>query len=688
MSAPLSPAPARRLGPWPRELRAFAELVGACGIVIVQPMFDVAAKNSEVFSTRRISGAGLVLFTIVVVLVPPLVLMGVELVVGLVAARARRVAHALIVAALLAVWVLAALKHATNLGSTALVVAAAVAGGLAFVLVLRVRLVHVFLQALAVAVPAFAALFLFASPVTDVVFGADARLASVTATHPHRVVWISFDEMPETSLLDGSGHVDREMFPNFAALADAATWYRNSTTVAPYTIAAMPAMLTGRMPTQTFLPAVLGNYPHNLFTLLGRTYDAHVHESFARLCPAAMCRGAATSEDAVGGALGDATRLWSDFVGPDRAPAKATAAEGLVAIDDDPVRTAARFTAGLHPTTTPTLDFLHVLLPHWPWHYRATLQDDGDTHNLWGWVDTPWPSEWSTVVGRQRHLLQVQATDTVLGRVMRRLHRIGAWDDSLIVVTADHGIGFSQGDPPRGLATAEIPDIVWTPLFVKYPAQATGRIDDRPARTVDVLPTVAQVLGVEVPWAVDGTSLLGAPATERTVSVFHWPFDRIQPGAGSLYNTVDRATGFARVLAATAVDGRGDPALRLYRTGPYGDMVGRATTGLLAQTRGTVVASVAGDASRYDDVRPTARRAPWLAISGQVSPNRGGVDLAIAVNGTVVAVTRSVALAYGAKATWSASLPPQAFGAGTNDVQVYEVSGPPTRPVLHRTVAG
>jgi hypothetical protein len=42
---------------------------------------------------------------------------------------------------------------------------------------------------------------------------------------------------------------------------------------------------------------------------------------------------------------------------------------------------------------------------------------------------------------------------------------------------------------------------------VKAPGQATGAVSDRPAETIDVLPTIADELGVDLPWTVDGTAL-------------------------------------------------------------------------------------------------------------------------------------------------------------------------------------
>ena len=61
------------------------------------------------------------------------------------------------------------------------------------------------------------------------------------------IVMVVFDQLPLTSLLSESGGIDPR-YPNFAALADDATWFRNATTVAELTGWAMPALTSGSSP--------------------------------------------------------------------------------------------------------------------------------------------------------------------------------------------------------------------------------------------------------------------------------------------------------------------------------------------------------------------------------------------------------------------------------------------------------
>lgn len=99
---------------------------------------------------------------------------------------------------------------------------------------------------------------------------------------------------------------------------------------------------------------------------------------------------------------------------------------------------------------------------------------------------------------------------------MQELKDQGIYDDALIVLTADHGISFQANGPIRGLEgqvlTPEIAaDVPWVPLFIKEPGQTQGDVSDANVLTTDVLPTIADVLDIDIPFEVDGRSALGAP---------------------------------------------------------------------------------------------------------------------------------------------------------------------------------
>ena len=106
--------------------------------------------------------------------------------------------------------------------------------------------------------------------------------------------------------------------------------------------------------------------------------------------------------------------------------------------------------------------------------------------------------EFLTRHNEQRYLLQLGFTDRLLGRLLRQLKREGIYDDTLIVATADHGIAFQSGvQTRRSVSQSNVEELTPVPMFVKRPRQRRGRISDAYARTLDVTPTIADVLGWE-----------------------------------------------------------------------------------------------------------------------------------------------------------------------------------------------
>ena len=349
----------------------------------------------------------------------------------------------------------------------------------------------------------------------DVAFG---------ATPP--VVIVIFDQLPLISLLDADGRIDPALYPHFAALASESTWFRNASAVAEYTSFALPAILTGNYPERGRLP-VAADYPENLFTLLGGRYRLHVQEPLTELCPAALCpprrapptarRAGILSDlavvylavilpDDLAARLPPVTQGWRDFT------ARTTFTERFFAPRPDPRDTAAAFLDSVSDAAAgdrPPLYFLHVLLPHHPWMLlrtgqRFTLQRGDVGLSNERWLD----DEWAATIRYQRHLLQLQYVDTVVGALVSQLRDAGVYDDALIVITADHGASLRSGFPFLQATEASFVDIAAVPLFFKSPGQRQGETVDANVETIDILPTLAAVLGVRLPWTADGANVL------------------------------------------------------------------------------------------------------------------------------------------------------------------------------------
>jgi arylsulfatase A-like enzyme len=91
---------------------------------------------------------------------------------------------------------------------------------------------------------------------------------------------------------------------------------------------------------------------------------------------------------------------------------------------------------------------------------------------------------------------EVVATDRAIGTVIRALERAALLERTLVVVTADHGEElWDHGGYGHGHSMFE--EVVRVPLFLRTGRDA--RIDPRPARLVDVAPTLVGALGLTPP---------------------------------------------------------------------------------------------------------------------------------------------------------------------------------------------
>jgi hypothetical protein len=681
-----------------------AQLLAASGFALAQPLFDILGKNAEFFAVRGSPPLDIVTFALAVTFVPVIVLLAVEVLVGLVSRRAAGILHLAFLGALAAVVAVQAFKRAGIDGTVALVALSALAGAGVAVLVARVDAARTFLTILAAAPLVFLCLFLFNTPVKRLVFPADVdvSLAAVRAETP--VVFLLFDEFPVNSILDEEGQVDEGRFPNFARLARSSTWFRNTTTYSPSTVVAVPAMLSGKYPQRGKLP-VYQNHPDNLFTLLGGAYRMNVTESQTRLCPPSVCdETAPDAGERLSSLYSDARVVYLHLLSPpaleDRLPVideswgnfgkaggEADAPDQLELRAQLPKVNLQNFYIGREdtfadfikslkapqPGEPPSLDFLHVLLPHGPWlHFPngrgsavASAAAPGRDGELW-WDEGLAEQAW------QRHLLQLGYTDLELGRFIKKLEKTGLWEQALIVVTADHGISFHEGDKRRTPTKTNLPELAFTPLFVKLPGQSTGREVTKHVTILDILPTIADVLGIEIPWKTGGTSAFDDSSLGP---------DKVVVGRLGTTYTGALAGRETSLENQHELFGTGAWDDGFFGLGPYGGLVGQPLSGvsLGPPIEGSAQVDELGSAL----LQKLPRKSPSVPspLVGTLQGVEPGTQLALVLNGTVEAV----ATAYQHESSpvrFSFLAADDAFRPGTNEATVYVVGGSPSAPAL------
>jgi hypothetical protein len=655
--------------------RAALHLGGLWALAFAQPLFDLLGRNAEFFVARGSTTGDILLLAFGYALVPPL--LGAAIVWGV--GRIRRAAGwwamlalvALIVAGLL----LPPVGDALGGSGFAIPVALALGAGAA-ALYARVAGVRSFVTVLSPAPLIVLVLFLVVSPVRGLLFPSDAGGAT---TGPARsatpIVHVVFDELPVTTLI-ADGRIDAALFPSFARLARTSTWYRNATTVDDLTTEAVPAQLTGERPEAGRLPTTR-DHPRSLFTLFERSHALTVIEPITDLCPERLCAAVRPgTADRLRSLESDVEVVVQHLLLPedlrDGLPAIDSVWEGFdtaaepggelrggsnlrrdvldrLARDDATAGFERAIAALRQPGARPPLLFVHSTLPHGPWRYlpdgrRYAVEGIGYP----GLTETGWSGpQWQVDQGFQRHVLQVQYVDRLLGRLLDALDEAGVFDDAVIVVTADHGAAFMTRQPRRPANAANVGAIAPVPFFVKEPGQRAGRVDDGAVRTIDVLPTIASAAGVTVPWRADGV-----PAGERPVDP-EAPVDVSHAGEPVL--TEPLRSVLAKRDEREAVEAR---LLRggVWAIGPRPDLLGRRVA-----------------------MQPDADlRLPFVA--GEAEGVAPGAELAVAVDGRVMATTR--AYREGGRSRYTALVPPSTLRDGANAVRVFEVvGGDELRPV-------
>ena len=669
-----------------QEFRYQLEIVALCGFAFAQPILDVFGRSPETFVLRRADRLDIVIFGLLVALVPPLVLGAAAALTRFAGAAARRVAQTLLLGFLTALVLVYGVKHLAGPPGWALILVAVVGAGGGALLYLRVRFVRLWLAFASPATAIFLVMFLVASPTADLVVPRNVGAVELNGSKlPRHIIFIAFDEFSTASLVGKDGLVDAQLFPNFRALADDATWYRNYTALSASTTFAMAALLTGDYPRN--VDATAANYPHNLFTLLGSDYEVHASEAWTAMCPRSVC-DEARKGSALPTLTGDALDVWQQQLSlQEENRIEGTFTEQTHVDDAQTPERLEEFLASIRRDEPRSLHFLHLILPHEPWHYypsgRTYPAPDGQLGApslVWG--PTARPAE----LGRQRHLLQVQYVDGLVGKVIATLRQRGIYDDSLVVVTADNGQAFAPGeDLYAGLQSSEFPaktfdQLMWTPLFLKAPHQRNGRVDDTNVESIDVLPTLADYIGARLPWKTDGVSVLADPRRPDHKTFFAHAPD--QSAIGTRYQ-VDARVGLRRTLdnGAGSFAGAGNSKWALYRIGPYADVVGRPIRDLAAGPDSGVEVAI-DNPDAYANVDPGSDSLPGLVTGNVMTPK--DVTIVVAVNGTTAGVSATFVDQHGPR-HFGVVVPDFLFRRGANDVRLFVIddgsSGVVLRPV-------
>ncbi|MGE0360593.1 MAG: sulfatase-like hydrolase/transferase [Vicinamibacterales bacterium] len=344
--------------------------------------------------------------------------------------------------------------------------------------------------------------------------------------------------------------------PVLDALAARGARFAAATTTTPLTLSAHTSLFTGTWPTAHGVRDNTGFYVDESVQTLAETLKARGYRTGGFV-------GAFVLDRRWGIAQGFDT-YFDDFdlsedVGP-----------GLDAIQRRGSEVVDRALAWLgQPSDAPSFAWVHLYDPHTP--YDA-------------------PAEFAARFPATRdgaYDAEVAYTDAQVGRLIAALDASGRRDDTLVVVLADHGEQLGQHqEQSHGFFVYDAS--VQVPLIVAGPG-VTPRVVSDQVRIVDVMPTVLDLLGVERPAAIQGTSLrpaLDGQRQELLAFSESW-YPRFHYGWSELQAVRDGAFKFILAPRRELYDITKDPGetANLAASDPArADRMERALRALVAQT--------------------------------------------------------------------------------------------------------
>jgi arylsulfatase A-like enzyme/cytochrome c-type biogenesis protein CcmH/NrfG len=138
---------------------------------------------------------------------------------------------------------------------------------------------------------------------------------------------------------------------------------------------------------------------------------------------------------------------------------------------------------------TPFFLFFHIYEPHLPY--------------------TP-PPPFSSIYRDRPYDGEIAEADRVVGLLIAELKRLGLYERSLVLVLSDHGEGLGDhGEDEHGLLLYR--ESLQVPLLIKLPdGERAGTSVASPVQLIDLVPTLADRLDLNLPAPIRGSSLLAS----------------------------------------------------------------------------------------------------------------------------------------------------------------------------------
>ena len=664
------------------------------GYAVAQPLYDILGQNPEFFVAHRANPRLIFAVVVILSLGLPFALITLELLARLFGERVRQFVHGTFVFSLAMLAIIPIVKQMVT-GSDVIVIGIGLVIATVFVAFYsQFHQIQLFLSLLSPTVVIFPLWFLLFTPINGLVMPREIDgPRDLEIQNPVPVVVVVLDELSLTALLDKNGKIDSIRFPNFANLADKSWWFPNSIASSQYTTVALPTIVSGQYPPSNspYPPPTANNYPQTIFTMLGEHYHFNVIESVTTLCPDSLC----TQEpDAfalrepilfldliviylhllvtpdISQHLPSLDAQWAGFgkkeIGESllKGEPAGSPSKNQINIWQERDLLLEKFLTHIEDSQNSTLHFIHVLLPHVPYEFLASghrylltdgVKPAGIKDDAEGWIG----GEPLIFTAYQRYLQQIGFIDQFLGKLRSSLETANLYDDALIILTADHGVAFRPRVSRRVIKNENAIDILRIPMIVKLPGQREGKISQRLVSSVDILPTIIDVLEISTSWDLEGSSMFGNNETLRTKIKI--------PGVGSF--TAEDLKEPSSLKWQSDHFQEHTSLVEPVPQGPYPTLIGQQLSHLSIGKTSTMRVFLS-DLKYFEHVNPASGYLPALFGAYILESKKQNLPVAVALNGRIWATTHTVE--WNGKDNYlSVLLPHTAFIPGRNLVGVY-----------------
>jgi hypothetical protein len=148
------------------------------------------------------------------------------------------------------------------------------------------------------------------------------------------------------------------------------------------------------------------------------------------------------------------------------------------------------------------------LEPHRGYEFRSGVTKGGKKLSEIDRVPTFWPDNETVRNDILDYAFEVEHFDSHLGRMLAELEKRGLLDNTLVIVTSDHGMPFPRGKGNAG----ELPNHVPLAIMWKGGVNQPGRDIDDFVSFIDIAPTLVEVAGLK--WQDTGM----APSPGRSLT--------------------------------------------------------------------------------------------------------------------------------------------------------------------------